>query len=430
MFSDGRLHFTVKPAASLSRAYIAAVQAPYSTGKTVAVLGGGQLGTMLATAAQSLRINVHCLDPQADAPAAYNAQSFAEGDFQHARTVEAFGRHADVATIEIEAVSTEGLRALRDVHHVPTRPSPEAIELIQDKGAQKEFYRKANLPTAPYQLWISEAEVRAAVAAGKLQLPFVQKLRRGGYDGKGVHIVCKPQDLPNLLPGACLTEQLAPLRLELAVVAARRPSGQVATFPVVEMVFDPKQNLVTHLVSPARISAEVAAKASQLSRKLIEQLDIQGLLAVEFFLLHDDSLWINEVAPRPHNSGHITMNGFATSQFEQHLRAILDLPLGSTEQYKPAAMVNLLGHPDHTGPAVYEGLQEVSAWPGVNVHVYGKAITKPHRKMGHVNVVADTLEEAIALADRVSQTLSAVAVEEHAEMETRGVANQTSSKTS
>ena len=387
----------------------------YAPGRQVAVLGGGQLGTMMATAAQALRINIHCLDPSLDAPAAYNAQGFAEGEFTDRHTVEAFGRNAEVATIEIEKVSVDGLKALRDKHGVAVHPRPEALELIQDKGLQKEFYRKENYPTAPYQLWNSAADIKAAFLstssrqAGKTQLtlPFVQKSRKGGYDGKGVHVVRTEADLNELLEGPSLTEDFAPLDIEIAVVAARNPSGQTSTFPVVEMDFDPKQNLVTQLISPARISKQVADEARAIAGRLIEQLDICGLLAVELFLLKDGSLWVNEVAPRPHNSGHISMNGFATSQFEQHLRGILDLPLGSTQQYRPAVMVNLLGEEGATGPAVYRGLEEVIALPGVHVHLYGKTITKPHRKMGHVNIVADTLEEALALAEKVRNTLSA-----------------------
>lgn len=379
----------------------------YAPGRQVSVLGGGQLGTMMATAAQALRINVHCLDPNLDAPAAYNAQGFAEGDFTDQHTVEAFGRNAEVVTIEIEKVSVEGMKALRDKHGVAVHPRPEALELIQDKGLQKEFYRKENYPTAPYQLWNSSDAIKAAYAKTELTLPFVQKSRKGGYDGKGVHVVRAEADLEDLLEGPSLTEDFAPLDIEIAVVAARNPSGQTSTFPVVEMDFDPKQNLVTQLISPARIPESIAVEARAIAERLIKQFDICGLLAVELFLLKDGTLWVNEVAPRPHNSGHISMNGFATSQFEQHLRGILDLPLGSTQQYRPAVMVNLLGEAGVTGQAVYRGLEEVIALPGVHVHLYGKTITKPHRKMGHVNIVADTMEEALLLAEKVRNTLSA-----------------------
>ena len=391
--------------------YLAAVEGNSPVNKTVAVLGGGQLGTMLAEAAQPLRINVHCLDPEARAPAGYNAQCFAEGAFTDRRTVEGFARHADVVTVEIEAVSTEGLRALRDDHGVPVHPRPEALELIQDKGTQKEFYDAHGVPTAPFELWADATEIREAYARGELRLPFVQKARRGGYDGKGVLIVREEAALAQLLPGPSLTEKLAPYTHELAVVAARSPRGEVATYPVVEMDFDPAENLVTQLISPARITPDVARAARSLAADLIEKLDVCGLLAVEFFLLDSGELWVNEVAPRPHNSGHVTMDGFACSQFEQHLRAVLDLPLGSTAQYRPAVMINLLGEPGHTGPARYTGLEQTLSLPGVHVHVYGKAVTKPHRKMGHVNIVADTLDEAIATAQQVRAHLRVVAGE-------------------
>ena len=381
--------------------------APHQT--HIAVLGGGQLGTMLAEAAQPFRVGVHCLDGDPDAPARYNAQAFAEGDIRDARTVEAFGRHADVVTIEIENVSTEGMRRLRDDHGRKVYPSPEALEIIQDKGLQKQHFEQHGIATAPFRLWEKATFVKTATQNGELDLPFVQKSRKGGYDGKGVHIVRTGSDLDQLLPGPCLTEALAPYTKELAVVVARRPGGQTAAYPVVEMDFDPAQNLVTQLLSPARIEERTAEEATRIAARLAETLQIVGLLAVEFFLLEDGRLWVNEVAPRPHNSGHVTMNGFATSQFEQHLRAILDWPLGSTAQYRPAVMVNVLGAVGHAGDTVYEGLHETLALPGVHVHLYGKAKTKPHRKMGHVNIVADTLGAAMDTAATVRATLRACA---------------------
>ena len=382
---------------------------PYTPGRVVAVLGGGQLGTMLATAAQPLRVAVHCLDPDPAAPASYNAQAFAEGDFRDARTVVAFAKQADAVTVEIEDVSTDGLRALRDDHGRSVHPRPEALALIQDKGLQKQAYQRAGIPTAPFRLFEDERALGAAVDRGELAIPFVQKLRRGGYDGRGVHVVRERSDLDGLLPGPCLAEDFAVGATELAVVAARRPSGQTASFPVVEMDFDPVANLVTQLISPARVADEVADRAREIAVQLAGELDVCGLLATEFFLLPDGRLWVNEVAPRPHNSGHVTLDGFATSQFEQHLRAVLDLPLGSTQQYRPAVMVNLLGEPDADGTAAYAGLEEVLTLPGVHVHLYGKERVRPGRKMGHVNVVADTLPEALEVAARVRSTLRAVA---------------------
>ena len=371
----------------------------------VAVLGGGQLGTMLAEAAAPLRIRVHCLDPDADAPARYNAQSFAEGDIRDARTVEAFGKRADVVTIEIEAVSTEGMRRLREDHGRAVYPSPEALEIIQDKGRQKEHYREHGIPTAPFAFYNSAEEVKTAVEDGKHDFPFVQKARTGGYDGKGVKVLRGATDLADLLQGPCLVEDFAPYIKELAVVVARRPSGEVKSYPVVEMDFDPEQNLVTQLISPARIDTAVAKIARTLAERTAASFETAGLLAVELFLLEDGSLWVNEVAPRPHNSGHITMDGFASSQFEQHLRAVLDWPLASTEQYRPAVMLNLLGEDSGTGEATYPGLGKALALPGVHVHLYGKRYTKPHRKMGHVNVVAETLDEALGTAAEVRELL-------------------------
>ncbi len=369
------------------------------------ILGGGQLGKMLAQAASTWHLPIYALDRSRDFPAGRCVCGMVEGNFKRREDVLAFGREMDVLTIEIEHVHTGALRELQQMGKT-VHPHPDALETIKDKGAQKSFYAEKGLPTAPFSLFAGRQEIEDALAQGRLSLPFVQKSREAGYDGKGVWIVRTDADLGHLMDTPSVVEPLCDIRMELAVIVARNARGQVATYDPVEMVFHPVANLVEMLVCPARVSESIARQARELAVATIEALDICGLLAVEMFVLADGRLWLNEVAPRPHNSGHHTIEASLTSQFEQHLRAILDLPLGPADLLRPAAMVNLLGAADSAaGPARWEGLEEVLAWPGVYVHNYGKALSKPFRKMGHATVLADTLDEAIELARKVQQQI-------------------------
>ena len=373
----------------------------------IGILGGGQLGKMLAIAAAPWHLPLSALDSSSEAPAAPYLPHFTVGAFADYDDVLAFGRTVDVLTIEIEHVNTEALHQLvregKTVH-----PRPGALDIIKDKGIQKQFYESNDLPTAPFRLWQRDAELRQALDDGLLAYPFVQKSRTAGYDGKGVAIVRSAEDLGRLLSGPCLTEDLVPFAKELAVIAARRPSGEVRTYPAVEMVFHPTANLVEQLTCPARIDPEIEQAAQALARRTIEAYDVCGLLAVEMFLTADGELLINEVAPRPHNSGHQTIDSCPTSQFEQHLRAILDWPLGETTPYAPSVMVNLLGDAEHTGPAHYAGLEACLAIPHTHLHLYGKATTKPFRKMGHATAVHADADEATRLANAVKDTLRIV----------------------
>ncbi len=369
------------------------------------ILGAGQLGKMLAQAASVWHLPLYALDSSRDFPAGPYVHGFVEGDFKRREDVLAFGREMDVLTIEIEHVHTGALHELeamgKQVH-----PAPRALELINDKGRQKEFFRAHHLPTAPFELFAGRQEIRAAVEAGQIRLPFVQKTRRAGYDGKGVLLVRKAADLQRLLDAPSVVEPLCPIDKELAVIVARNRRGELACYDPVEMVFHPQANLVEMLVCPARVPPRLAKAAQDLAQRAIAAFDICGLLAVEMFLLRDGTLWINEVAPRPHNSGHHTIEAALTSQFEQHLRAILDLPLGPVDLLRPAAMVNLLGAArGGEGVAQWHGLEEALNLPGVYVHNYGKQHVRPFRKMGHATVLADTLDEAIRLARRVREKI-------------------------
>ncbi len=373
----------------------------------VGILGGGQLGKMLCQAASDWHQAIYVLEAAADFPAVPYATGFTQGNFQVAEDILAFGRTVDVLTIEIEHIDTAALRQLV-AEGVAVYPQPDVIDTIKDKGLQKAFYTQHQLPTAPYELFEDAEAVQAAVAQGRWAYPFVQKVRTGGYDGKGVAVIRDEQDLAQLLPGPCLVEQLAAIDKELAAVVARGRDGELRVFPCVEMEFHPTANLVELLLCPARIPGDLQAKVNNLARQTAEAFGIVGLLAVELFLLKDGSLWINEVAPRPHNSGHHTIEACVTSQYQQHLRAILGWPLGDTDLLRPAAMANLLGAIGHEGPVQYDGWEQVLQIPGLYPHLYGKAITKPFRKMGHLTALGDTLDQAIEKANKAKNSLQVI----------------------
>ncbi len=368
------------------------------------IIAGGQLGKMLIQDASKWDVITHVLDPEERCPAGSIASHFVRGDYRDFDTVLRFGRQVDVLTYEIENINVEALRALKE-EGIQVVPDPEILALIQDKGRQKEFYREHGLPTAPYRLCDGAAAILEALDRGDLKAPFVQKLRRGGYDGRGVAVFRDPASSSGLMDGPSLVEEMVDIRKEIAVIVARNARGEVRCFPPVEMVFDPEANLVDRLICPSTLPPEVAAEAEGLARDLIQALDMQGLLAVELFVDTEGRVLINEVSPRPHNSGHHTIEGLITSQFEQHLRAILNLPLGCTRIKLPAVMLNLLGEPGYEGPVRYEGLTESMAIEGVKIHLYGKKTTRPMRKMGHVTVLSEKMEDALAKADRVKELI-------------------------
>ncbi len=371
---------------------------------TLGIVGGGQLGRMLIQAAIDLNIDVHVLDPDANAPCRDIATRFTQGSLTDVDTVYEFGRHCDVVTIEIENVSTQALQKLRN-EGITVYPEPNIIALIQDKREQKQFYEKHGIPTASFVL----TEQQSDLEKHQDMLPAVQKLGRAGYDGRGVQKIESAADIAKGFDQPGLLEKLIDFEKELAVIVARNPSGEVKTFPVTEMVFHPEHNLVEYLFAPAAISPETDRKATDLAKKVIEELNMTGLLAVEMFLTRDGDILVNEVAPRPHNSGHHTIEGNTVSQYAQHLRAILDLPLGATDTLTSAAMVNLLGEAGYTGEAQYQGLDKVLAVDGVNVHLYGKKLTKPFRKMGHVTILDQNLDRLKEKAQFVKSHLKVIA---------------------
>jgi len=377
---------------------------PLHPGFKLGVLGGGQLGKMLALAAGNWHLPLYVLDSSKDFPAGRVTPFFTEGNFKDFDDVCRFGRQLDVLTVEIEHVNTEALHQL-EKEGLTIHPSPAKLDIIKDKGAQKLFYREKGIPTAPFLLFGDEQAVRQAIERGEIAYPFVQKTRTAGYDGRGVSVIRHAGKLGDLLPGPCLAEEQVDIGKELAVIVARNAKGEVKAFPTVEMEFEPEANLVEFLSCPAAISPELERQAEALAIEVAIAYDICGLLAVELFLDKKGRLLVNEAAPRPHNSGHHTIDSCYTSQFEQHLRAVLNLPLGSTRMKAPSVMVNLLGAEGHEGPAVYQGLEDCLAIEGVHVHLYGKAQTKPFRKMGHATVVDESLENAKAKARKVKELL-------------------------
>lgn len=366
----------------------------------VGIIGGGQLGRMLIQSAVDLDVELHVVDPDEDAPCRYLAKTFAHGNYRDYDTVLNFGAalqaHHPVLTIEFEDINTQALEELES-RGVRVYPQPRVIKLIQDKGDQKQFYADNGIPTAGFYLVNNKEEIQQYAGKGQ----YFQKLRRGGYDGKGVKKLATVADFEAALDAPSVLEELVPFEKELSVIVARNPQGQVKAFPTVEMYFNPIANLVEYLFSPAKITAEQEKRAEEIAIQVAAKLEIVGVLAVEMFLTKEGEILVNEMAPRPHNSGHQTIEGNITSQYEQHLRAILGLPLGDTSLVKPAAMVNLLGEPGFEGEAVYEGMDTLMQLPGVYPHLYGKKFTKPYRKMGHITVLADTVEELLAKTDRV-----------------------------
>lgn len=343
------------------------------------------------------------LDPDPSAPCSSIAD-FSTGKLTDYDTVLKFGSACDLITIEIENVSTAALKELV-AKGKKVYPQPEVIELIQDKRLQKTFYQSHGIPTAPFFL----TDNADAVKGHADFLPFVNKLGREGYDGRGVQVMREKKDLEKAYNAPGLVEKLIDFEKEIAVIVARNGKGEIKTFPVVEMVFHPVQNLVEYLFSPSDLNADITAEADALARKIISKLNMIGLLAVEMFVTRTGEILVNEIAPRPHNSGHHTIEANITSQYQQHLRSILDLPLGDTGTRSPSAMVNLLGEPGYTGPAVYEGFNEVVATPGVYVHLYGKQMTKPFRKMGHVTILEKDMDALKKKANFVKQTLKVIA---------------------
>ncbi len=375
----------------------------YSDAFKLGILGGGQLGRMFIQEATNFDVNVYILDQGANSPASSLSYHFTDGDIKDFDAVYAFGKDKDVLTIEIENVNIEALKKLEQ-EGVKIYPQPHIIEMIQDKGAQKEFYQKNNIPTAPFYLIENRNEISSYIT----ELPFMQKMRVGGYDGKGVTVLRDENDIIEGFDAPSVLETFVDFDKELSVIVARNAKGDIQSFPIAEQEFNPEANLVEFLFSPAEVSDNIEKEAKIIAENLVEKLNFIGILAVELFLTKDGKLLVNEIAPRPHNSGHHTIEGNFTSQFEQHLRAILNLPLGSTEIAIPSVMINVLGEKGYSGKVKYEGMETVLSMPGVTPHIYGKTDTKPFRKMGHITVVNRELSKAKDIALKVKEAFKVI----------------------
>ena len=370
----------------------------------IGILGGGQLGRMLLQKAIDLDLQIFVLDPDPNAPCRHLCKEFTLGKFTDFQTVYDFGKNCDLITIEIENVNVEALEKLQ-LEGKLIHPSPMVIKTVQDKGLQKNFYKNNNFPTAEFVLVNNRAEISKHLSL----LPLMHKSRTGGYDGKGASILKNEKDFEKVPDVPAVLEKLIDFEKEISIIVARNENGETRSFPAVDMSFNQEANLVEYLYSPSTISIQLEKEATDLAIEVAKKLSLVGILAVEMFVTKEGKLLINEIAPRPHNSGHQTIEGNITSQYEQMLRAITNLPLGETTITKPCVMVNILGEKGYEGTAIYSGLNEVLQKDGVHIHLYGKKITKPFRKMGHVTVTSNTLKEAIEKANYIKNTLKVIA---------------------
>ena len=379
----------------------------FSSEFRLGILGGGQLGKMLLYETRKFDIKTSVLDPSEEAPASIGCNDFFQGDLMDFDTVYKFGKDVDLVTIEIENVNVDALEKLEN-EGILVYPPTKVIRTVQNKARQKLFYVDNQIPTASFSRYAYTYEIRDSLANNALDFPFVWKSAQFGYDGQGVKIVRTPKALESLPNVECIVEELIGLSKELAVIVARNPTGETATYPVVEMEFHPEANQVEYVICPARIQEEVSFKARKIALEVAEKLEHVGLLAVEMFLTPDNNILVNEIAPRPHNSGHYSIESSYTNQFEQHLRAILGLPLGNTDSKVAGIMVNLVGEEGYEGNVVYENIENILDLEGVTPHIYGKKITRPFRKMGHVTIVHEDVGEARKVAEMVKKSIRVI----------------------
>jgi 5-(carboxyamino)imidazole ribonucleotide synthase len=381
----------------------------FSSNFKLGILGGGQLGKMLLNETRKFDIQTLVLDPSEEAPARFSCNAFFIGSLMDFETVYQFGKMVDLLTIEIENVNLDALVKLEE-EGLSVYPSPKTLRLIQNKGKQKDFYVQNNIPTSTHQRFLDVTDLKKAIEKSELEFPFVWKCAQFGYDGNGVKIVRSGIDLVYLPEVECIAEAMVPFKNELAVIVVRSVSGEVKTYPVVEMEFHPEANQVEYVICPARIDKKVAEKATEIALQVSKAFNHIGLLAVEMFQTENDEILVNEVAPRPHNSGHYSIEGSYTSQFENHLRAILNLPLGNCDSKVAGIMVNLVGEEGFSGQVVYENIEKIMAIHGVTPHIYGKRETRPFRKMGHVTIVNEDMKAARKIAEEVKNSIRVISI--------------------
>lgn len=377
----------------------------FSSDFKLGILGGGQLGKMMLFDTRKFDIQTYVLDPSDEAPCKIACNKFFQGNLMDFETVYNFGKLVDVLTFEIELVNLDALEKLES-EGIKVFPSPKTLRLIQNKGIQKDFYSQNNIPTAAYQRFKNLDDLKKEIQ--NIKIPFVWKCTEFGYDGTGVKIIRTLSDLDNLPNVECISEEMIPFKNELSVIVCQNPSGEIKTYPVVEMEFHPEANQVEYVICPARIDDKVAEKARAIALNVSEKFNHVGLLAVEMFQTINDEIIVNEVAPRPHNSGHHTIEASYTSQFENHLRAILNLPLGNTDSKVAGIMVNLVGEEGFSGDVIYENIETILGWNGVTPHIYGKKQTRPFRKMGHVTIINSDIKVARKIAEDVKNTIRVI----------------------
>lgn len=379
----------------------------FSSNFKLGILGGGQLGKMLLYETRKWDIYTKVMDASAEAPCKIACNHFVQGSLLDFDDVYAFGKDVDVLTIEIENVNVDALEKLES-EGVKVYPPTNALRIIQNKATQKLFYTDNDIPTSPFTRFAYTSEIEDSIANGGLEFPFVWKSAQFGYDGQGVKVVRALKGLSGLPNVECIAEKMVDFKNELAVVVARNTKGEVKTYPVVEMEFHPEANQVEYVICPARIEESIAKKAVEVALKVSTSIEHIGLLAVELFQTQDDEILVNEVAPRPHNSGHYSIEASYTNQFEQHIRAILGLPLGKTDSKVAGVMVNLVGAEGYTGDVIYENIDSILKMDGVTPHVYGKKQTRPFRKMGHVTIVDEDMAKARKVAQQVKETIKVI----------------------
>ena len=372
--------------------------------KTLGILGGGQLGKMVLDVSNRWGLKVYVLDSNIECPSSKLCSKFFVGDLMDYDTVVKFGENVDLITIEIENVNVDALKFLESKGK-KVFPQPRVIEIIQDKSKQKEFYIKNGIPTSSFRSCNGIEELKNLISKGEISYPFIWKASKMGYDGYGVNKILDNKSLEKLSDCHCIIEELISIKKEISVMVGLRESGEILNYPVVEMEFNKDSNQVEYILSPAQISQELKIKAEKLACNIAEKFKICGIIAVEMFLTNQDEILVNEVAPRPHNSYHFSIEGSYTSQFEQFLRAILDLPLGSTKILQNSVMVNLVGEKYSKGIVEYKNFDQIIGIEGVNPHIYGKIETKPNRKMGHVTIINQDINVAKALAKKIKETI-------------------------
>ena len=382
----------------------------FSSDFKLGILGGGQLGKMLLSETRKFDIQTYVLDPSDEAPSKIACNHFFQGSLLDFETVYNFGKKVDVLTFEIELVNLEALEKLEN-EGLKIYPSPKTLRLIQNKGIQKKFYEQNGIPTSKFETFLNLKDLKSAINNQQstiVNFPFVWKCTEFGYDGNGVKIIRSLADLEHLPDVECIAEEMIAFKNELSVIVVRNVSGDVKTYPVVEMEFHPEANQVEYVICPARIDEKITQKAQEIALKVSSIFNHVGLLAVEMFQTQNDEILVNEVAPRPHNSGHHTIEASYTSQFENHLRAILDLPIGKTDSKAAGIMVNLVGEEGFSGSVIYEKIEKIMAIDGVTPHIYGKRETRPFRKMGHVTIVNQDMVEARRIAEIVKKSIRVI----------------------